>query len=261
MSVKKSTRLVWRSASGTDAVEAARVGGAQPRAPRDRRVALATALIARRCLRTLALLVAALASFPTESALASSDIPRAGASSPAGSAHTSGPVLAERDLASCELTDLSIGDGAAACGVVTSTEEPPALPDSEPELDDQPSADPGARSAPMCDNTAASVAAAPEVPEVDRGRIEPVPCDVQRLLARLRSDDRTRGVNAVSGSGDGQPEPQSSSAGGERFDAARASGSLWPAPARSSCIALGTGRELAEQRGHAARIERPPSSG
>lgn len=112
----------------------------------------------------------------------------------------------------------------------------------------------------MCDSTAASVAAAPEVPEVDRGRIEPAPCGAQRLLERLRSGDRMRDGAAASASGGGFREPAPPAASGERLDAVGAPGARWPLRAEPASITLGSWPGLRASSGHRARVERPPSA-
>lgn len=111
----------------------------------------------------------------------------------------------------------------------------------------------------MCDNAAASIAAVPEVPEVDRGQFEPARCDVQHLLALLRSDDRAGNANVISGNGAEKPVPAPIRLQQERFDAACSGGQPWPAPSAPSIAAFEAPPGLGGQRGHSARIERPPS--
>jgi hypothetical protein len=166
---------------------------------------------------------------------------------------------AERAL--CELAGVSLANAAGACRAeeggetVLAVAEPGAPDEHGPAAP----ADPAARAAPMCDNTAASVAAVPEVPEIDRGRFEPAPCDIERLLALLRSDDRARSSHVIAGASGERPEPQPLSLEQGRFDAAGTGGQRWPVPAGPSMIALGMARGLGAHRGHRTRIERPPS--
>jgi hypothetical protein len=83
---------------------------------------------------------------------------------------------------------------------------------AEPVVDDEPLADepvvaakpvvgtlPGAGTlpAPMCDPDAASVAAQDEIPEIDRGRFESLPCEAQLLLSRWQPDVPEVGRRAV----------------------------------------------------------------
>lgn len=113
----------------------------------------------------------------------------------------------------------------------------------------------------MCDNDAASIAAVPDVPEVDRGQFEPARCDTQRLLSLLRSDERGRSANVISGNGAEKQEPPPIRVQQERFDAARAGGQLWPVLATPTSVDFDAPRGLGWQRGHFGRIERPPSQG
>ncbi len=160
---------------------------------------------------------------------------------------------ADAELALCEFADISIAAGPGACAAA-----------ADAEASDTEASDADARGAPMCDNSAASIAAAPEVPEVDRGQFEPARCDVQRLLSLLRSDDRAGSANVISGdvifgNGGKKPVPAPIRLQLERLDAACAGGQHWPVPSAPSIVAFEAPRGLGWQRGHSARIERPPS--
>jgi hypothetical protein len=61
--------------------------------------------------------------------------------------------------------------------------------------------------APMCDPDAASVAAAEDIPEVDHGHFEALPCEAQLLLAGWRPDAPEPGSKGVSVRGTEQPAP------------------------------------------------------
>jgi hypothetical protein len=174
------------------------------------------------------------------------------------------PVESERGL--CEWADAAIADGAGACGaaggaeVAVPSEAVPsdAVPPEAVPPDAAPS-DAAARAAPMCDNAAASIAAVPEVPEIDRGQFEPARCDTQRLLALLRSDERAGNANVISGGGTKKPVPPPTRLQQERLDAASAGTLPWPVPRAPSIVAFGAPGGLGWQRGHSIRIERPPS--
>jgi hypothetical protein len=112
----------------------------------------------------------------------------------------------------------------------------------------------------MCDNSAASIAAVSEVPEVDRGQFEPARCDMHRQLELLRSDDRARSTNLTPGSGE-KPEPARPRLPRARFDAACAGGAAWPVRATPAVVALDVPPGLAWRRGHFTRVERPPAQG
>jgi hypothetical protein len=160
--------------------------------------------------------------------------------------------LASADLALCALADPASDDAAAACAAAEDSEAADAAPSDAAPSD-------AARAAPMCDNAAASIAAVPEVPEVDRGQFEPARCDVQHLLALLRSDDRAGSANVISGSGEEKPAPLPIRPQQERRDAACSGGQPWPVPSAPSIVAFEAPRGLGWQRGHSVRIERPPS--
>jgi hypothetical protein len=158
---------------------------------------------------------------------------------------------ANAELALCEFADISVAAGPGACaaaenGVAGSAE-------------DAEGSDAAAHGAPMCDNAAASIAALPEVPEVDRGQFEPARCDIQHLLALLNSDDRVGSANVISGNGREKPAPPPIRLQQERLDAAFAGGQPWPVPRAPSIVAFEAPRGLGWLLGHNARIERPPS--
>lgn len=168
---------------------------------------------------------------------------------------------ADAELALCEFADISIAAGPGACAA---GDDGPA--DNGPAGDgvaaeDAEAPDAAVRAAPMCDNAAASIAAVPEVPEVDRGQFEPARCDTQRLLALLRSDDRAGSANMIAGKGEEKPAPPQIRLQQGRPDAAFAGGPPWPVPCAPSIVAFEAPRGLGWQRGHSARIERPPSQG
>jgi hypothetical protein len=112
--------------------------------------------------------------------------------------------VSEGELPFCDLADMSVPLAPGACSV-TPVNDAPATPSN----------DAVSSSAPMCDPSAASIAAAVEIPEVDRGRLQPWPCDAERLLfwpalhlagftdVRLRPEDERRlleygcGITAV----------------------------------------------------------------
>jgi hypothetical protein len=166
-------------------------------------------------------------------------------------------ALASADLPLCkmseaELADPTSADAPAACAAVEDSEAADAgLSDAGPSD--------AARSAPMCDNAAASIAAVPEVPEVDHGQFEPARCDVQHLLALLRSDDRAGSANVISGTGEEKPVPPPIRLEQERRDAACSGGQPWPVLSAPSIVAFDAPCGLGWQRGHSIRIDRPPS--
>jgi hypothetical protein len=160
---------------------------------------------------------------------------------------------ADAELVLCESADISIAAGAGACAAADGVDA------AAPEPADAEPADAAARAAPMCDNDAASIAAVPEVPEVDRGQFEPARCDMQRLLSLLRSDERARCANVFSGGGTEKPAPPPIRLQQERLDAACSGGQPWPVPSAPALIAFEAPRGLGWQRGHCARIDRPPS--
>jgi hypothetical protein len=165
---------------------------------------------------------------------------------------TTGRALAASSSPACGLADSSNEDAPAACAAVEDSEAADAAPSDAAPSD-------AARSAPMCDNAAASIAAVPEVPEVDHGQFEPARCDVQHLLALLRSDDRAGSAKVISGTGEEKPAPPPIRLQQERPDAACSGGQPWPVLSAPSLVAFEAPCGLGRQRGHSVRIDRPPS--
>jgi hypothetical protein len=169
---------------------------------------------------------------------------------------------AEAQPASCELADLSIADdsiAASPAACITAENSEAAAAPSEPTPADANAPAEAARYAPMCDNAGASIAAVPEVPELDRGQFEPARCDTHRWLALLRSEDRARSACVISGGGGEKPDPAPLRVRQGRFDAASERGPRWPLRAPVLIIALEPPRGLAWRAGHSPRIERPPT--
>jgi hypothetical protein len=112
--------------------------------------------------------------------------------------------------------------------------------------------------APMCDPNGASVAAGEEIPEIDRGHFEALPCEAQRLMAGWRPDDPEFGGKALrfdarESSPPGAPEvPRPRCEGAREWSVPfpeRAEPTLWASDAREG---------LAPSRGHARALFRPP---
>jgi hypothetical protein len=113
----------------------------------------------------------------------------------------------------------------------------------------------------MCDPSAASIAAVIEIPEVDRGRFEPLPCEGERWLALLRSQTREGGVQLIASEGLPRPSPQPSTVplGGHDGIGPVAMGLDWPERNAASTLEARSYRGLARQPGHPSRVYRPPS--
>jgi hypothetical protein len=161
-----------------------------------------------------------------------------------------GGVASESELPLCDLADMSVAVPPGSCSGAPA-EHAEAAPSPEPSV----------AFAPMCDPSAASVAAASEVPEIDRGRFEPLPCDGERWLALLRSPARESGMRLTAGEDIPRPSPQPSApplAGHESLGAVAAQ-LEWPERTASSTLAATHHRGLAWQPGHPSRVYRPPS--
>jgi hypothetical protein len=218
--------------------------------------------------------MALLVLFHAESAAASPeivsvDVPWEIAAVDAGDAGETKPV-------SCDLTDTSqaLPPGSRAgtspaCESPAGAEredapgEPPTQADADRAPSDRAASDkaPSDRAAPMCGSNATSIAAPVDIPEVDRGHFEPLPCDAQRLLSLFRSPDREGGIHRISARESPPRGPQRAPSVDARNDstAALALQLPWPERAAPSMLAAHSQGGLAWQPAHPSRIERPPS--
>jgi hypothetical protein len=155
---------------------------------------------------------------------------------------------ASEELPLCDLADMSVSIPPESCPLAAVNAEPAA-----PE--------PSALFAPMCDASAASIAAAIEIPELDRGRFEPLPCDGQRWLELLRSQAREGGIRLIAGEDVPRrsPQPPSLPLAGHDSIGAVAMQLDWPERTASSTLEASSYRGLARRPGHPARVYRPPS--
>jgi hypothetical protein len=114
----------------------------------------------------------------------------------------------------------------------------------------------------MCDPSASSIAAVVEVPEVDRGRIQPSPCDAGRLFSLLRSHVRESGVQLIAGDEGSLPMPQPSMNPFAGRDGAGMVAMLfdWPERSAFSTLSVTAHHGLTRQPGHLSRVYRPPSA-
>jgi hypothetical protein len=112
--------------------------------------------------------------------------------------------------------------------------------------------------APMCDPDGASVAASEDIPEIDRGRFEALPCEAQLLLSGWRPDTPERGRKAAS-CRDAEPAPvHHAPPPPQRFEGARALAVLFPTRHEPESAQFGLALELAPSRGHERGLFRPP---
>jgi hypothetical protein len=188
---------------------------------------------------------------------------------PAENAAVDAGVSTEVELRMCDLTDasLAVAPGSCLAAIPDAVTPDAALPDAPtPDVGARPVPEeaaraPGDRAAPMCDPNAMSIVAPVEIPEVDRGHFEPLPCDGQALLSLLRSQPRGGNVRLVAVR---EPPPrgplQSPSLNEGNDGAAALSVPLyWPERAAPSTLAPHWHGGLTRQPGHRSRIERPPS--
>jgi hypothetical protein len=172
------------------------------------------------------------------------------------SAAEAGPLASDGEAAQCEWADA--GQGSCSVPVepeleLGSAQGPAAANAAVPAHEADGSA------APMCDRTGASVVAVVEVPEVDRGRLEQLPCDDERWLALLGS--RARPGECFIGANERAPQPRQPALGG-RATRQEASASFQPIlPARATPTLLPAIRPsgLMRQPGHPSPIYRPPT--
>jgi hypothetical protein len=119
---------------------------------------------------------------------------------------------------------------------------------------------PAPKAAPMCATDATSIAAPVEIPEVDRGNFEPLPCDVQALLALFRSQSGEDSMPLIAARELPSRVPSQSPASND----GDGTGALlvppyWPEGAAPSTLDSHRRVGLAWQLGHRSRIDRPPS--
>lgn len=113
--------------------------------------------------------------------------------------------------------------------------------------------------APMCAPDGASVVAADDIPEVDRGHFEVLPCEAQLLLAGFRPDAPEPGSKSVSLHGGEPPQPaQHAAPVRPRNEGARALVPLFPARAEPHVGEFSTFEGLSARAGHARSVFRPP---
>lgn len=208
--------------------------------------------------------VALLVSFHAEPVFAVSP----GVVSIAASANSA--VSTEAELPGCDLTDISLAVTPGSCLAATPDSATPGAvtrdvvtPDvvagaAHEEAADVPADKPADKAAPMCALDGTSIAAPVEIPEVDRGHFESLPCDAQALLAlpgwQLREGDR-QWVDARESSHRAPPLSPSMNDG----DGALSVPLYWPERALPSTLASQWCGGLAWQPGHRTRIDRPPS--
>jgi hypothetical protein len=174
----------------------------------------------------------------------------------AASAAEDGPLTSDAESAQCEWADA----GQGSCSVPVEPELVlGSAHGSAPSNDAVPARGADGVAAPMCDRTGASVVAVVEVPEVDRGRLEQLPCDDERWLALLGS--RARPGECFIGASERAPEPRQPALGA-RATRQEASASFRPnLPARATPMMLPAIRPsgLMRQPGHPSPIYRPPT--
>jgi hypothetical protein len=112
--------------------------------------------------------------------------------------------------------------------------------------------------APMCDPEGASVDAGEDIPEVDHGRFEALPCEAQLLLAGWRLDAPELGSRAVSCNGTDGSAPSTPAPPPVRYEGACELGAAFPERAEPMPAAFSEREGLAPRRGHARTLFRPP---
>ena len=113
--------------------------------------------------------------------------------------------------------------------------------------------------APMCDPDGASVAAQDEIPEIDHGRFEALPCEAQLLLSGWKLDAPELGRKAARCGGAEQPVPADhADAPRPRSEGACQPGVPFPARSEPMRVEYGGLPGLGASRGHARVPFRPP---
>lgn len=142
----------------------------------------------------------------------------------------------------------------AWCLVVLGAGSASALaPDRAPPRSEEP--------APMCDPDGASVVAAEDIPEVDRGHFEALPCEAQLLLAGWRLDAPEPGSKAVS-LRDGAPASplQHAQPPRPRAEGARTEAAVFPSRSEPEVGDFSASVALAPSAGHTRGLFRPPAA-
>lgn len=160
------------------------------------------------------------------------------------------------ELPMCDLTDASQAVAPGSCtaaapdfGARAAQERAAKAPADQGPAD---------RAAPMCDVNAMSLDAPGEIPEIDRGHFEPLPCDAQALLSLLGSQRGEGGIQWVAAR---EALPRGPLHSSTLIDGIAAwSGPVyWPERSAPSTLAADRHGGLGWQLGHRSRIDRPPS--
>lgn len=109
----------------------------------------------------------------------------------------------------------------------------------------------------MCDPMGASVPALPEIPEVDGGRLEELPCEALLLMTSWRLDAPELGSKAALQDREPQP-PQSSHHYRARYDGACDFSVAFPSRVEPLVIDVPISRGLRALSGHEGGVYRPP---
>lgn len=112
--------------------------------------------------------------------------------------------------------------------------------------------------APMCDPDGASVAARDDIPEIDRGRFEALPCEAQLLMAGWRLDSPEFGCRATSFDDRESPPPGAPQLPRAHYEAARELAMPFPERVEPTLAPRDDRDGLAPRRGHARAQFRPP---
>ncbi len=113
----------------------------------------------------------------------------------------------------------------------------------------------------MCDPDAASVAAGEEVPEIDRGHFEALPCEAQLMLSGWRLDAPEFGCRATSFSDRESPVPHPTPTPRARHEAVGELSVSVLARAEPVLMTVSVREGLAPRRGFGRSLYRPPVAG
>jgi hypothetical protein len=114
--------------------------------------------------------------------------------------------------------------------------------------------------APMCDPAGASVAAREDIPEIDRGHFEALPCDAQLMFSSWRLDAPELGCQAMSFSDREPPVPHPTPSPRVRHEAVSELSVPFPARTEPMLVALSMRQGLAPRRGQGRPPFRPPDA-